>query len=168
MPPFPVLLANRDRLTQTTVHESIHEWLAGRGGFRNVRFVPSKIRRNQVHADVDPEVAFGAVSSGTGADAATARLEVQFEFPEGVSYDYYRIQWVVPDRNYSVGWHQDDHRDDLGKCHLQFDYRDEVVDVSEADFLDAHPLNVLEARLRRLPDVLAGLSWDDGEPSFDP
>lgn len=162
MPPFPVLLAGRTQLTTETVHEAVRDWLSNRGGFRNVRFAPSKIRRKQVHADVDPTVAFGV-----DGDTSTARLEVQFEFPQDAGYDYYRVQWVDPDRNYSVGWHQDDHRDALGNCHLQLDYRDEVVDVHEADFLDGHPLNVLDARLKRLPDVLDEISWHEGEPSFD-
>jgi len=162
VPPFPILLANRARLTRDRLHETVHSWLSGRGGFRDVRFVPSKIRRREVHADVDPTVAFGV-----DAETTTARLEVQFEFPADAAHDYYRIQWVAPDRNYSVGWHQDDHRDALGECHLQLDYREEVVDVRPTDFLDAHPLTVLDARLERLPDVLDELSWDGDEPRFD-
>lgn len=162
MPPFPLLLANRARLTQTTVHESIHEWLTGHGGFRNVRYVPSKIRRREVHAEVAPETVLQTDYGGS-----TARLEVQFEFPQSASADYYRIQWVDPDRNWSVGWHQDDHRNDLGECHLQLDHGEEVADVREADYIDAHPLNVLEARLERFPEVLDAISWTDSKPSFE-
>jgi hypothetical protein len=161
MAPFPVLLANRARLTQDAVHEAVHDWLSGHGGFQNVRYAPSKLRREQVHAAVEPEVALGI-----DCELPSARLEVQFEFPENASRDYYRIQWVVSDRGYSVGWHQDSHRDDLGKCHLQLDHGDEVADVRSADFLDAHPLNVLEARLEQLPDVLDGISWNGGTPQF--
>lgn len=161
MPPFPLLLANRERLTQATVHESVHTWLSGHAGFRNVQYAPSKIRREQVYADVDPAVALEADPRG-----GTARLEVQFEFPRSASYDYYRIQWVEPDRELSVGWHQDDHRNDLGECHLQLDYRDEVADVESAEFLDSHPLNVLEARLEQIPDVLARISKDGERPQF--
>ena len=161
MPPFPLLLANRTRLTEAAAHDAIHDWLTGQGGFRSVRFGHSKIRREQVHADVDPTVAFEL------DEAATARLEVQFEFPQNVDRDYYRIQWVEPDRSYSVGWHQDDHREDLGECHLQLDHGDDVADVRPADFLDAHPLNVLKARLEQLPDVLDSISWtEEGEPRF--
>ena len=162
MPPFPILLANRARLTQATVHEAIHAWLSGRAGFRNVRFVPSKIRREAVHAEVEPEVVLE-----TDYDATTARLEVQFEFPENASRDYYRIQWIEPGRGYSVGWHQDDHRNDLGECHLQLDDRDEVADVRTTDLLDAHPLNVLETRLEELPGVLEGISRNGGELQFE-
>lgn len=162
MAPFPVLLANRARLTQDTVHEAIHEWLSSHGGFRNVRYAPSKLRREEVRADVEPEVALDVQRQ-----IQSARLEVQFEFPRSASRDYYRIQWVVSDRGYSVGWHQDDHRDDLGECHLQLDHGDEVVTVRSADFLDAHPLNVLERRLEQLPDVLAEISWNDETPQFD-
>lgn len=56
MPPFPILLANRARLTQETVHEPIHEWLTGHAGFRNVRYAPSRIRREEVHAEVEPGI----------------------------------------------------------------------------------------------------------------
>jgi hypothetical protein len=153
MGPFPVLLVDRARLTQETVHESVHSLLSSHGGFRNVRFTPSKIRREEVHAEVDPEAALGI-----DYDATTARLEVQFEFPQSADVDYYRIQWVEPDSGYSVGWHQDDHRNDLGECHLQLDHGDEVADAQSADFLDAHPLNVLETRLEELPDVLERIS----------
>lgn len=165
MPPFPVLLANRARLTQATVHEAIHDWLSGRAGFENVRYSPSKIRREAVHADVDLDVGLGIDRQVTSP--TSARLEVQFEFPEDASRDYYRIQWVEPDQNWSVGWHQDDHRDDLGECHLQLDHGDEVVGVQSADYLDAHPLNVLETRINQIPGVLDGISWKDEEPQFD-
>lgn len=161
MPPFPILLANRARLTQETVHESIHEWLTGHAGFRNVRYAPSRIRREEIHTEIDSDVLLK-----TDYDAPTARLEVQFEFPQSATYDYYRIQWVEPDRDRSVGWHQDDHRNGLGECHLQLDSGDEVADVRAADFLDSHPLNVLETRLGQLPDILDGISQNEGELRF--
>lgn len=162
MPPFPILLANRARLTQNAVHETIHEWLSGHGGFQNVRYRPSKIRRREVHADVDPKIVLGG-----DCTVSTARLEVQFEFPQNAPRDYYRIQWVEPGRNYSVGWHQDDHRSELGECHLQLDHGNKVADVQMADFLDVHPLNVLEDRLEQLSGVLAKISWSGGEPRFE-
>lgn len=164
MPPLLVFLADRERLTRNAVHEAIHRWLSGHGGFDDVRFSPSKIRKEQVVTSVAPSVLLGTddVDANT-----TARLEVQFEFPQRANYDFYRIQWIEPDRHYSVGWHQDDHRNDLGECHLQLDYRDEVIDARPAEFLDSHPLNVLEARLEKLPSVLDRISWRDGEPEFD-
>jgi hypothetical protein len=161
MAPFPVLLANRARLTQDAVHETVQACCPVTADFEVSATPPSKLRREQVHAAVEPEVALGI-----DCELPSARLEVQFEFPENASRDYYRIQWVVSDRGYSVGWHQDSHRDDLGECHLQLDHGDEVADVRSADFLDAHPLNVLEARLEQLPDVLDGISWNGGTPQF--
>lgn len=162
MGPFPVLLANRARLTQETVHQSVHSWLSSRGGFPNVRFTPSKIRREQVRADVDPAAALGMDYDGT-----TARLEVQFESPRDAPRNYHRIRWAEPNRSSSVGWHQDEHRDELGECHLQLDNGDEVVDVQTADFLDAHPLNVVETRLEQLPGVLERISRDGEELEFE-
>lgn len=162
MPPFPIFLTSRERLTQDAVHRAVHDWLSSRGGCHDVRYVPSRRRREQVHADVDPLALFGRET-----ETRVARLEVQFEFPPGVSCDYYRIQWIEPDANLSVGWHQDGHRDELGECHLQLDYRDSVVDVHAADFLDSHPLNVLETRLERLPEVLDGIVRCDGTPVFE-
>lgn len=161
MPPFPIFLTSRVHLTQDGVHRAVRDWLASRGGCHDVRYVPSRRRREQVHADVDPRALFSI-----DAERRPARLEVQFEFPPDASYDYYRIQWVEPDANLSVGWHQDSHREELGECHLQLDHRDTVADVRTADFLDSHPLNVLETRLERLPEVLDGIAWHDGEPAF--
>lgn len=162
MPPFPIFLTSRERLTQDGVHGTIHAWLASHGGCHGVRYIPSKRRREQVHADVDPPALFGI-----DAERRPARLEVQFEFPPREPYDYYRIQWVEPDANLSVGWHQDGHREELGECHLQLDHRDRVADVRAVDFLDSHPLNVLETRLERLPEVLDSVVWQDGVPAFD-
>ncbi|WP_135853443.1 hypothetical protein [Halorussus salinus] len=162
MSPFPLLLANRARLTQTTVHEAVHDWLSGHAGFETVRYEPSSIRREAVHADVDP-----GVMLQTDYDASTVRLEVQFEFPQNESHEYYRIQWVEPDRDASVGWHRDDHRNQLGECHLQLDSGGDVADVQAAGFVDSHPLNVLETRLNHLPVVLNCIDWTGDVPEFD-
>ena len=77
------------------------------------------------------------------------------------------MQWVEPERDLSVGWHQDEHRPDLGECHLQLDHGESVVDVRAAEFLDAHPLNVLDRRLDALPTVLDAIDWRDGTPVFE-
>ena len=65
-----------------------------------------------------------------------------------------------------VGWHQDETHTELGECHFQIDYRGETTQRSEAAFLDAHPLNVLDRRLDDLVDALDTLTWDDGIPSL--
>jgi len=103
---------------------------------------------------------------GTPYPVDEAELQVTFDFPQTHSYDFYRIQWVEPDRDLMIGWHQDGTHVDLGECHFQIDHRGETVQREEAAFLDAHPLNVFDRRVENLVDVLNGLTWDDGVPTL--
>ena len=93
-------------------------------------------------------------------------LQISFDFPETHSYDFYAIQWVEPDRNLMVGWHQDETHMDLGECHFQIDYQGETVQRSKAEFLDMHPLNVLDRRVEDFGTVLDTLTWADDVPSL--
>ena len=47
---------------------------------------------------------------------------------------------------------------DVGHCHFQIDYPDGSLDREKAAFLDAHPLAVVETRLRSLQKKLVELS----------
>jgi hypothetical protein len=93
-------------------------------------------------------------------------LQISFDFPEAHSYDFYAIQWVESDRDLMIGWHQDETHTDLGECHFQIDYQNEIVQRSEAEFLDMHPLNVLDRRLDDFGAILDALRWEDGVPSL--
>jgi hypothetical protein len=65
-----------------------------------------------------------------------------------------------------VGWHQDGTHMDLGECHLQLDYEGETVQRAEAEFIDAHPLNVFDRRIGDMVDVLDALTWEDSIPAL--
>ncbi len=91
---------------------------------------------------------------------------MRFWYPAGVDNEYYRINWIEPDRNLMLGFHQDADHPDLGPCHIQLDYKDVPVDRYEAEFFDAHPLSVLEDRLKQLPSALDSIRWEDEQPSL--
>jgi hypothetical protein len=154
-------LANRDRYTQRTLLRDIHTRLINQPGCENVRYRPSRRRPRYVIADIEPGVFLGETH-----EVSQARLEIRFWYPAGVEYEYYRLNWIEPERNLMLGFHQDgDHRE-FGPCHIQLDYEDEPIDRHEAEFLDAHPLAVLDKRLQQLPAAVAAISWEDDEPSL--
>lgn len=156
-----VFLAHRSLLNQHTAHGELHDWLATQGGISEVQFVPSSIRRHEIHARLEPHILFGDV-----ALPETLDFRVTFEFPEGAAYDFYELQVIDSDRSFSIGWHQDETHPDLGKCHFQLDHRGETVTRRRAVFHDAHPLGVLETRLGQLPAVLDCIDWTGDRPSL--
>ncbi|RQG92127.1 hypothetical protein [Natrarchaeobius chitinivorans] len=156
--PF-VFLAHRSLLDQHAAHGEIRTWLANQGECRDVRYVPSSIRRHEVRATIDPEVLLGEPHPPETVD-----LRVAFDVPEDADYDHYEIQWIDGERNYSFGWHQDGTHPDLGECHFQLDYRDETITREPAVFHDSHPVNVLEQRLSLVPSILEVVTWDDNRP----
>lgn len=156
-----IFLAGRDRYTQRTLLQDVHDRLTHQGGCENVRYRPSRRRPRYVIADIDP-VPF----VGQSAEAESARVELRFWYPAGVENEYYRIDCVDPTRNLVLGFHQDADHHHLGPCHIQLNYTDTPVDRHEAAFLDAHPLSVLEERLQQLPTAVAAIRWEDGTPSL--
>ena len=112
-------------------------------------------------ADVDTTTFLGETY-----DVENARLEVRFWYPADTDYEYYRINWVEPERNLAVGFHQDADHQELGPCHIQLDYEDTAVDRHDAKFLDGHPLAVLDDRLRAFSTAVAVVCWDDKKPSL--
>lgn len=94
------------------------------------------------------------------------RLEIRFWRPATASHEYYWINWIEPTRDFLVGWHQDGTHSDLGKCHLQLDYRSETVTRESATFIDEYPLSVIEQHLTQLPSALNAVRWDDEIPTL--
>ena len=156
-----IFLAGRDRLTQRTLLRDIHDRLANQAGCENVRYHPSRRRPRYVITDIDT-----AVFLGESYEAENARLEARFWYPPDVGYEYYRINWIEPERNLMVGFHQDDDHQDLGSCHIQLNYEDTPIDRHDAAFLDTHPLSVFDDRLQQLPTALGSIRWQDGQPSL--
>jgi hypothetical protein len=84
-------------------------------------------------------------------------LEIRFWYPAGVDHEYYRINWLEPDRNLMLGFHQDADHSELGRCHIQLTHKDTTVDRYGATFLDAHPLAVLDDRLQQFPAAIEAI-----------
>nr|WP_254864354.1 hypothetical protein [Halovivax gelatinilyticus] len=103
---------------------------------------------------------------GDPADADRARLELRFWYPTGVDHEYYRINWIEPERNVMLGFHRDADHADLGPCHVQLNFEDAAVDRYSASFLDSHPLSVLDERLQQLPSAIDSIRWEGETPSL--
>lgn len=162
MPPLGfVFLANRGDLTKATLYRAIHRRLDREPGCYAVRTQPSRARPRTVEARVEPEAFLGGAYP---VDDAT--LAVRFSYPRSVDYEYYVIEWSEAEREFGIGWHQDEDHPDLGECHFQVDYASTTVDRSPAAFVDEHPLEVLETRLAQLRAVLPVVAWDDCEPAL--
>ncbi len=156
-----LFLAGRDRYTQRTLLRRVHDRLSKHAGCESVRYSPSRRRPRYVLADVKTAVFFG-----DSYDPGTARLEIRFWYPRDVDYAFYRLNWIEPERDLMLGFHRDADHSDLGPCHVQVDYEGTTVDRHAADFLDVHPLSVLEDRLTQLPVVLSAVRWEDNQPSL--
>lgn len=80
-----------------------------------------------------------------------ARVEIGFEVQASTDYECYWFNWVEPDRNFLLGWHQDETHPEYGPVHLQANESSHTIDQQSAEFIDAHPMAVVETRLEQLP-----------------
>jgi hypothetical protein len=158
MAPF-VFLANRGNLTRATLYQAIRQRLGKEPGCEAVRLVPSRARPRSVRTNVTPEVFLG---SAYPTDTAT--LDITVSYPRTVDYEYYGFEWSEAERQFGVGWHQDETHPALGECHLQLDHGGETIERRKASFLDDHPLNVLETRFEQLRSILPAIEWSTGTP----
>jgi len=161
-----IFLANRANLDRRTLLTRIHDRFQTQvpdddSPVEQVRYRTSAGNKVGVRAAVTPETLLH-----TSYPADKAEVQVSFDFPRTHSYDFYLIQWVEGDRDLMVGWHQDETHTDLGECHFQIDYQGETVQRATAEFLDIHPLNVLDRRLDDLVAILDALAWEDGVPTL--
>ncbi|MGQ3330804.1 hypothetical protein [Halorubrum sp. FL23] len=156
-----IFLAGRDRYTQRTLLHDVHDRLTRQAGCEDVRYRPSRRRPRYVIAGVDPTTFLG-----NSYDAEAVRLEIRFWYPAGIDNEYYRINWVEPDRNLMIGFHQDADHPDLGPCHIQLNHEDTPVDRYGVAFLDAHPLAVLDDRLQQFTTAVEAIRWKNGTPSL--
>ena len=161
-----IFLASRANLDKRTFLTRIHDRFQIQvrdedAPVEQVRYQTSTGNKTGVRATVSPD---GFLR--TSYPAEEAEVQVSFDFPRTHSYDFYVIQWVEPDRDLMIGWHQDETHVDLGECHFQIDHRGETVQRAAAEFLDVHPLNVLDRRLDDLVAVLDALTWEDGVPAL--
>ena len=156
-----VFLANRANLQNKRLHDRIQNRLSGE--FENVRrrrAEPREAGPYRVVAEVDPCQFLG----DDEYPVATARVEIGFQLQTGEPREYYWFNWIEPDRSLLVGWHQDDTHDDLGPVHLQVNDSATPVAHAPAEFIDSHPLDVVERRLDSLRDAVLAVEWEQGRP----
>lgn len=161
-----IFLANRANLDRRTLLRRIHDRFQtqvpdAESPVEQVYYETSAGTKIAVHATISPEEFLG-----TAYPIAEAELQVSFDFPRTHAYDFYMIQWVESDRDLMLGWHQDETHMDLGECHFQIDQQGKTVQRAQADYVDAHPLNVLDRRIDDLVAVLGALTWAEGVPSL--
>ncbi len=156
-----VFLANRTNLQSKRLHDRIQNRLSGE--FENVRrrrAEPREAGPYRVVAEVDPR----QYLDDDEYPVTTARVEIGFQLQTGEPHEYYWFNWIEPDRSLLVGWHNDDTHDDLGPVHLQVNDGATPVLHESADFIDSHPLDVVERRLHLLRDAVLAVEWGQERP----
>lgn len=160
-----VFLANRTNLQSRRLHHRIQNRLSGT--FENVRrrrAEPREAGPYRVVGDVNPRQFLG----DDEYPVTTARIEIGFQLRTSDPYEYYWFNWIEPERSLLVGWHQDDTHDELGPVHLQVNDNTTAVDHQRAQFIDSHPLDVVERRLNSLRDAVFAVEWEQELPvGFD-
>lgn len=153
-------LANRANLQERRLHDRIHNRLGAE--FSSVR------RRRAGPREAGPYRVLGATNPrqflGEEYPVPTARVEIGFQLRTGDQHEYYWFDWIEPERSFLVGWHQDDTDDDLGPVHLQVTDSSVAVDRRPAQFIDSHPLDVVERRLEELGAVVLAVEWENDRP----
>jgi len=161
-----VFLANRANLQSKRLHDRIRSRLSGE--FKTVRrrrAEPREAGPYRVVADVNPR----QFLEDDKYPVTTARVEIGFQLQTGVPHEYYWFNWIEPERSLLVGWHQDDTHDDLGPVHLQVNDGKTPVEHQQAQFIDSHPLDVVEQRRNSLRDLVFAVEWEQGRPvGLDP
>jgi hypothetical protein len=156
-----VFLANRANLQSKRLHDRIQNRLSGE--FENVRrrrAEPREAGPYRVVAEGDPR----QFLDDDEYPVTAARVEIGFQLQPGEPHEYYWFNWIEPERSLLVGWHQDDTHDDLGPVHLQVNDGSTPVAHEPAEFIDSHPLAVVERRLDSLPDAVLAVEWEQGRP----
>lgn len=158
-----LFLANRTNVQARQLHKRLRNQLRSGGYFHTVQLKRSPARAAgpyRIYAETDPRIFLG----DTSYPEKEGRLEVGFDINTSAPYEHYRLNWIEPNRNIMVGWHQDHDHDDLGKVHAQVNDGDTVVEHVSATFIDAHPLEVFEKRMEAFPDLIKSIEWKDGRP----
>jgi hypothetical protein len=159
-----IFFANRANLDKRHLLTRLHKWLQTQATTED-----APVEQVWYHTSAGNKVGVRATLNaprflGTTYPVEEAELHVSFDFPPDRPYDFYRIQWVESEREFMLGWHQDETHMDLGECHLQLDYEGETVQRDAATFLDVHPLNVFDQRIDQLVELADAVSWEPGRP----
>lgn len=159
-----IFLANRANLDKRTLLTRLHNRLGTQvttedSPVEQVWYHTSSGNKSGVRATIDAPTFLR-----TAYPVDEAELHVTFDFPPNREYDFYNLQWIEPERNLMIGWHQDETHMDLGECHFRIDYQGTTVQRNAATFLDTHPLNVFDQRIDHLVEILDSLSWTNDHP----
>ena len=160
-----VFLANRENLQSKRLHDRIQQRLsADCDNVRRRRTEPRETGSYRVVGDVNPR----QFLVDDEYPVTAARVEIGFQLRTSDPYEHYWINWIEPDRSLLVGWHQDNTHDDLGPVHLQVNNGSTVVAHEQAQFIDTHPLDVAEQRIKSLQDAIFAVNWEKKQPiGFD-
>ena len=155
-----VFLADRSNIQTKRLHDRIKQMI--RSDFEDVR------RRRAEPREPGTYRVVGETNSRTflgneDYPAMTGRVEIGFRLRTDEPYEHYWINWIEPDREMLVGWHQDDTHDSLGPVHLQINRGSEVIDRMSAEFIDSHPLGVVVRRIDELKEVVPSVNSDEGQ-----
>lgn len=156
-----VFLADRCNVQIRQLHRRIKNRFQSDDKFDTVQFRVSEPREPgpyRVVVRTDPRQCLEKSSY----PVSTARIEIGFQLPKRCSHEFYWFNWIEPDRDVLLGWHRDDTHSDLGPTHLQVNQGRDAIAHEPAQFIDKHPMAVVEARLRQLPSVLEKITWKNG------
>jgi len=153
-----IFLAGQGHIHLRELHNRIKNRFQSATEFGTVQLRVTEPREQGPYR-VDAETNPRAFLDDDSYRAPTARIEVGFELADQAGTDCYWFNWVEPDRNFLLGWHQDSDHPNLGPVHMQIMQNDAIIAHETATFIDKHPMAVLEARLHQLPDALASVQW---------
>ncbi|MCL9817799.1 hypothetical protein [Natronocalculus amylovorans] len=160
-----IFLANRDSLRNKRVHRRIANRFQTDATFDSVQLRVATHREPgpyRVVVETDPRV----LLSESKYPTKIVRLEIGFDVEGSATHDFYWFNWVEPERNLLFGWHQDTDHPEHGEVHFQINQPDVEVFRKRAEFLNKHPMAVVESRLAQLPDIVRTVGCKDGPP-FD-
>jgi len=156
-----VFVANRTNLQSKRLHDRIQARLNDAfEAVRRRRADPQEPGPYRVVGDVNPR----QFLEDMAYPATSARLEIGFHLQTDEPREYYWVNWIEPERGLLVGWHQDETHDELGPVHLQVNDGETTVVRQPAEFIDAHPLAVVERRYNALRDVVLAVEWGKDRP----
>lgn len=154
-----VFLADRDDVQARQLHRRIANRFHSDGYFEAVQLRVAEAREPgpyRVDARTDPQLFL----DNEAYPVTGARIEVGFELRGQDQHDHYWFNWIEPERDFLLGWHQDDDHPDLGPVHVQVNQGGEPIERAAATFVDAHPMAVVEARMEQVGVALSRVSWD--------
>jgi hypothetical protein len=156
-----IFLAKRDGLDNKRIHRRIKNRLQSDSQFSSVQL------RVATHREPGPYRVVAESDSREFLEDSSypverVRLEIGFDIEAGTNCDFYWISWIEPERDLLLSWHQDDDHPEYGEVHFQLSQSDNDTLRESAEYIDKHPMAVVEARLDQLPDVVPAIVWDRG------